>query len=174
MKHEELVSRRAALCCILLLFIAVDRTLSWKKKKKITWTCRGVAGPCKTFGSEPHIWGDDKLQGCQRWHFSNNMFERYPAGNKAINGARIKIRKCFKKFKLFGHTLRLNNQTAVHRCFRTETINISFSEGCYGVKPDSVGDSWTCSRCAKGAWVVVSNSQVTYIFFFRNNNLALR
>uniref|UniRef100_A0A674P4M4 Lysine-specific demethylase 4B n=1 Tax=Takifugu rubripes TaxID=31033 RepID=A0A674P4M4_TAKRU len=23
---------------------------------------------------------------------------------------------------------------------------------CYGVKPDSVGTSWTCSRCAKGAW----------------------
>uniref|UniRef100_A0A674N3A7 Lysine-specific demethylase 4B n=1 Tax=Takifugu rubripes TaxID=31033 RepID=A0A674N3A7_TAKRU len=25
---------------------------------------------------------------------------------------------------------------------------------CYGVKPDSVGTSWTCSRCAKGAWTV--------------------
>ncbi|XP_075896722.1 lysine-specific demethylase 4B isoform X2 [Nelusetta ayraudi] len=25
---------------------------------------------------------------------------------------------------------------------------------CYGVKPDSVGESWTCSRCARGAWVV--------------------
>uniref|UniRef100_A0A669C4H1 Lysine-specific demethylase 4B n=1 Tax=Oreochromis niloticus TaxID=8128 RepID=A0A669C4H1_ORENI len=25
---------------------------------------------------------------------------------------------------------------------------------CYGVKPDSVGDSWMCSRCAAGAWTV--------------------
>ncbi|XP_069009482.1 lysine-specific demethylase 4B [Embiotoca jacksoni] len=25
---------------------------------------------------------------------------------------------------------------------------------CYGVKPDSAGDSWMCSRCAAGAWTV--------------------
>nr|XP_046246824.1 lysine-specific demethylase 4B isoform X2 [Scatophagus argus] len=25
---------------------------------------------------------------------------------------------------------------------------------CYGVKPDSVGESWMCSRCATGAWTV--------------------
>ncbi|XP_059197897.1 lysine-specific demethylase 4B [Centropristis striata] len=25
---------------------------------------------------------------------------------------------------------------------------------CYGVKPDSVSDSWMCSRCAAGAWTV--------------------
>ncbi|KAF7663565.1 hypothetical protein LDENG_00206760 [Lucifuga dentata] len=25
---------------------------------------------------------------------------------------------------------------------------------CYGVKPDSVGDSWMCSRCAAGAWTM--------------------
>uniref|UniRef100_H3CXI4 Lysine-specific demethylase 4B n=1 Tax=Tetraodon nigroviridis TaxID=99883 RepID=H3CXI4_TETNG len=25
---------------------------------------------------------------------------------------------------------------------------------CYGVKPDSVGKSWMCSRCTKGAWIV--------------------
>ncbi|KAM7387989.1 hypothetical protein PAMP_024193 [Pampus punctatissimus] len=25
---------------------------------------------------------------------------------------------------------------------------------CYGVKPDSVSGSWTCSRCAAGAWTV--------------------
>ncbi|XP_037325216.2 lysine-specific demethylase 4B [Pungitius pungitius] len=25
---------------------------------------------------------------------------------------------------------------------------------CYGVKPDSVSDSWMCSRCAGGAWTV--------------------
>lgn len=29
--------------------------------------------------------------------------------------------------------------------------------GCYGVKPDSVTDSWLCSRCTEGAWTVVSD-----------------
>lgn len=40
-------------------------------------------------------------------NFSNSMFvsQRYPAENKPVNVARIKIRKCFKKFKLFGCTL---------------------------------------------------------------------
>lgn len=39
-----------------------------------------------------------------------------------------------------------------------EAIDICSSIGCYGVKPDSVGDSWMCSRCAQGAWTVVSSS----------------
>lgn len=43
-------------------------------------------------------------------------------------------------------------------------------EGCYGVKPDSVGDSWTCSRCAQGAWVVVSRS---HFHSFRVNHFVL-
>lgn len=34
----------------------------------------------------------------------------------------------------------------------------SLFTGCYGVKPDSVGKSWMCSRCTKGAWIVVSKT----------------
>lgn len=48
-----------------------------------------------------------------------------------------------------------------------ETNNPSSFEGCYGVKPDSVGDSWMCSRCAQGAWVVVSKSHI-HIFWVNN------
>lgn len=159
------MSRRAALCCIPLLFIAVDRT---KKKKK-------SHGPIEVLQDRARLLAHNltfeemissRAVRVVLWNFSSNMPEKYLAENKAINIARIKIcfKVCSQKFKLFGYTLWLNNPTAVHRCFRTENINISFSEGCYGVKPDSVGDSWMCSRCAKGAWVVVSNSQVTYFF----------
>ncbi|KAI3368663.1 hypothetical protein L3Q82_025665, partial [Scortum barcoo] len=35
-----------------------------------------------------------------------------------------------------------------------EAVNFSSLTGCYGVKSDSVGDSWVCSRCEAGAWTV--------------------
>lgn len=39
-----------------------------------------------------------------------------------------------------------------------EVINVSSLPGCYGVKPDSVSESWICTRCAEGAWTVVGSS----------------
>lgn len=52
-------------------------------------------------------------------------------------------------------------KVCAHRNFFIDKIcqvnNMSSSIGCYGVKPDSVGESWMCSRCAEGAWIVVSN-----------------
>lgn len=48
-------------------------------------------------------------------------------------------------------------------------IKTVFFTGCYGVKPDSVGASWTCSRCAKGAWTVVSSSTKTIPTYSRRS-----
>uniref|UniRef100_A0A3Q1GG67 Lysine-specific demethylase 4B n=1 Tax=Acanthochromis polyacanthus TaxID=80966 RepID=A0A3Q1GG67_9TELE len=37
---------------------------------------------------------------------------------------------------------------------RCSSCQMQAHASCYGVKPDSVGNSWTCSRCAAGAWTV--------------------
>uniref|UniRef100_A0A3B4ZVI1 Lysine-specific demethylase 4B n=1 Tax=Stegastes partitus TaxID=144197 RepID=A0A3B4ZVI1_9TELE len=37
---------------------------------------------------------------------------------------------------------------------RCSSCHMQAHSSCYGVKPDSVGDSWMCSRCAAGAWTV--------------------
>lgn len=37
---------------------------------------------------------------------------------------------------------------------RCSSCHMQVHASCYGVKPDSVGESWTCSRCAAGAWTV--------------------
>uniref|UniRef100_A0A8D3EES0 [histone H3]-trimethyl-L-lysine(9) demethylase n=1 Tax=Scophthalmus maximus TaxID=52904 RepID=A0A8D3EES0_SCOMX len=41
---------------------------------------------------------------------------------------------------------------------RCSSCNMQAHASCYGVKPDSVGDSWMCSRCSAGAWTVVGGS----------------
>lgn len=33
---------------------------------------------------------------------------------------------------------------------------ISFLSGCYGIRPDLVNESWSCSRCSANAWAAVS------------------
>lgn len=30
-----------------------------------------------------------------------------------------------------------------------------FLPGCYGIRPDLVNESWSCSRCSAGAWAAV-------------------
>uniref|UniRef100_A0A8C4ISI9 [histone H3]-trimethyl-L-lysine(9) demethylase n=1 Tax=Dicentrarchus labrax TaxID=13489 RepID=A0A8C4ISI9_DICLA len=35
---------------------------------------------------------------------------------------------------------------------RCSSCHMQVHASCYGVKPDSVGESWMCSRCAEGAW----------------------
>ncbi|XP_040896801.1 lysine-specific demethylase 4B isoform X2 [Toxotes jaculatrix] len=37
---------------------------------------------------------------------------------------------------------------------RCSSCHMQVHASCYGVKPDSVSDSWMCSRCAAGAWTV--------------------
>uniref|UniRef100_A0A4W6CPB1 [histone H3]-trimethyl-L-lysine(9) demethylase n=1 Tax=Lates calcarifer TaxID=8187 RepID=A0A4W6CPB1_LATCA len=37
---------------------------------------------------------------------------------------------------------------------RCSSCHMQVHASCYGVKPDSVSDSWVCSRCAAGAWTV--------------------
>ncbi|KAM6922077.1 lysine-specific demethylase 4B [Xenentodon cancila] len=37
---------------------------------------------------------------------------------------------------------------------RCSSCNMQVHASCYGVKPDSVRGSWTCSRCATGTWTV--------------------
>ncbi|XP_051232103.1 lysine-specific demethylase 4B isoform X1 [Dicentrarchus labrax] len=37
---------------------------------------------------------------------------------------------------------------------RCSSCHMQVHASCYGVKPDSVGESWMCSRCAEGAWTV--------------------
>ncbi|KAM3620129.1 uncharacterized protein V6R79_018647 [Siganus canaliculatus] len=37
---------------------------------------------------------------------------------------------------------------------RCSSCHMQVHASCYGVKPDSVSNSWTCSRCAAGAWTV--------------------
>uniref|UniRef100_A0A7N6AIP8 [histone H3]-trimethyl-L-lysine(9) demethylase n=1 Tax=Anabas testudineus TaxID=64144 RepID=A0A7N6AIP8_ANATE len=39
---------------------------------------------------------------------------------------------------------------------RCSSCEMQVHASCYGVKPDSVSDSWMCSRCAAGNWTVVS------------------
>uniref|UniRef100_A0AAQ5Y432 [histone H3]-trimethyl-L-lysine(9) demethylase n=1 Tax=Amphiprion ocellaris TaxID=80972 RepID=A0AAQ5Y432_AMPOC len=38
---------------------------------------------------------------------------------------------------------------------RCSSCHMQAHASCYGVKPDSVSNSWMCSRCAAGAWTVV-------------------
>ncbi|XP_070764395.1 lysine-specific demethylase 4B [Enoplosus armatus] len=37
---------------------------------------------------------------------------------------------------------------------RCSSCHMQVHASCYGVKPDSVGDSWMCRRCEAGAWTV--------------------
>ncbi|KAM9848306.1 lysine-specific demethylase 4B [Aulostomus maculatus] len=37
---------------------------------------------------------------------------------------------------------------------RCSSCHMQVHASCYGVKPDSVSEAWTCSRCAAGAWTV--------------------
>lgn len=37
---------------------------------------------------------------------------------------------------------------------RCSSCKMQVHASCYGVKPDSVSDTWMCSRCAAGAWTV--------------------
>lgn len=78
--------------------------------------------------------------------------------------------------RLKKYLININKQIQIHFLQRTFLLNISsrsaletLSEryvkplifrvtGCYGVKPDSISDSWMCSRCATGNWTVVSGS----------------
>ncbi|XP_070816745.1 lysine-specific demethylase 4B [Chaetodon trifascialis] len=37
---------------------------------------------------------------------------------------------------------------------RCSSCHMQVHASCYGVKPDSVSESWMCTRCAEGAWTV--------------------
>lgn len=52
------------------------------------------------------------------------------------------------------HSLVQNSKYVIRELVKI--IIISSLTGCYGLKPESVRDSWTCARCTTESWVVVS------------------